>query len=93
MQHYVLIDGHSGYVWEEADADSAIEACRIVDDKLQGAGRREYWEGDRSTGNGYFVYLAPADWKPVSDGQSQEEIERVEALPFVAKIEYRDLDA
>lgn len=90
LNHYVLIDGHSGYVWDEADASDPIEACKIIDDKVGPRdGPMEYEIVSRSewnTGNGYFVYQAPADWVPVADGQSRTEIERVEALPLVAKV-------
>lgn len=87
MPHYVLIDNYSGYVWGEADADDPIEACAIVD-RQTGGDPREYEEqmiGNSST-SGYFVYEAPADWRPVDDGQSQDEIERVTALPLVAEV-------
>lgn len=86
-QHYVLIDAYSGYVWEEADAPDPITACEIVDDLIGGAEGRDYEEVYRLDGrSGYFVYEAPADWTPVSDGQSQSEIERVTSLPLVATV-------
>ena len=88
--HYVLIDAYSGFVWEEADATDPIEACRIVDEKVGGEARsyeREHLHGQ----NGYYVYEAPADWTPVEDGQSQSEIERVQALPLVAQVAFRTI--
>lgn len=94
MPHYVLIDAHSGFVWEETDAENPIEACRIVDEKV-GTVADEYWEANRSEwtiGNGYFIHLAPSDWTPVEDGQRAGEIERVAALPLVAVVHYRPID-
>lgn len=85
MKHYVMIDAHSGYVWEEADANDPIEACRIIDRKI-GAEADEYAEQRLDGQSGYYVYEAPADWTPVEDGQSKTEIERVLALPLVAQI-------
>ena len=94
MPHYVLIEGHSGFVWEETDAENPIEACKIVDEKV-GTVADEYWEANRSEwniGNGYFVHLAPSDWTPVEDGQRADEIERVAALPLAAVVHYRSND-
>ncbi len=89
MKHYVIIEAHSGYVWEEADADDPIAACKAIDRKIDHVEADEYWESnDHSTSTGYFVYEAPADWVPVFDGQSQFEIKRVMALPMVAKVDY-----
>ena len=88
MAHYVLIEGNSGYVWEETDADNAIDACRIIDAKIDREAD-DYEEVSRSewnVGNGYFVHLAPADWVPVADGTDPAEIQRVEALPLVCKV-------
>lgn len=87
--HYVLIDHHSGYVWGEADADDAIEACKIVDIEV-GGDAREYEEVYSLYGkSGYHVYLAPSGWKAVEDGQDDDEIERVIQLPLVATVTYR----
>lgn len=101
MTHYVLIEANSGYVWEETDAESPIEACKIIDTKIGGIAD-EYWEAARSdhsdwsSGGGcYYVYQAPSDWTPVTDGTLESEIQRVEALPMVAKVNYAgrsDLD-
>lgn len=89
--HYVLIDACSGFVWEEADAETPIEACRIVDEKIGGE-PREYEEVTRLDGrSGYYVYKAPAEWTAVDDGQSQSEIERVTALPLVAEVTFRTI--
>lgn len=90
MARYILIENHSGYVWGEADAADPIEACRIVDEHVGGE-LREYAEAfyvDTSR-NAYHVHQAPADWRPVDDGQSQSEIERVAALPRVALVTFR----
>jgi hypothetical protein len=90
-KHYVLIEGHSGFVWEETDATDPIEACRLIDQRI--GGEAEHYEiaprHDWINGSGYFVYETPADWKPVENGQDPEEIERVEALNCVAKVTYR----
>lgn len=89
LTHYVLIDAHSGYVWEEADAETPIDACRIVDQKVGGEDR-EYEDVSRLDGrDGYYVYEAPADWTSVEDGQDRSEIERVKALPLVAEVAFR----
>lgn len=88
-KHYVLIDAYSGYVWDEADAESPIQACKIVDAR-HAPGEQRTYELERLNGqSGYFVYEAPADWTPVEDGQRQSEIERVTALPLVAQCAFR----
>lgn len=88
MAHYVLIDHNSGYVWDEVDADTPIEACRKVDEKL-GVHGRDYKPAFANTiDHGYHVHEAPADWTPVDDGQSQAEIDRVSALPVAAVVTY-----
>lgn len=91
MNHYVLIDHHSGYVWGEADAKTPIEACEIVDRHV-GGDAREYEEVSRLDGeSGYHVYLAPTGWAEVENGQAQDEIERVEGLRRVADVTFRTI--
>ena len=94
LNHYVLIEGNSGYVWEETDAENPIEACRLIDQRIGGEAQH-YEEApihDWINGNGYFVYKTPADWIPVTDGQDPAEIERVAALECVAKVTYRRIE-
>jgi hypothetical protein len=88
MKHYVLIDHNSGYVWDEVDADTPIDACRKVDEKLGAYGRVYEAAFANTISTGYHVFEAPADWTPVSNGQSQAEIERVSALPIAAVVTY-----
>lgn len=85
MAHYVLIDNCSGYVWGEA--------CRIVDAEI-GGDPREYEESNlvNSTVSGYHVHLAPAGWIEVEDGQSEEEIDRVSALPRVTQVAFTRIE-
>ena len=82
MTHYVLIDNHSGYVWGEADAADPVDACRAVDAEIGGE-PREYElissGAHNTTVSGYHVYAAPSGWREIQDGQSQEEIERVQS--------------
>lgn len=89
MPHYVLVEHHSGYVWGEADAENPVEACRKVDAEHSGEDY-EYEIGFANNikrGEGaYHVFLAPDDWVPVKDGQSQEELARVDQLPCVAVV-------
>lgn len=93
MTHYVLIDNYSGYVWGEADASDPVEACAKVDRGIGGEGREyEVARIGNSTDSGYHVFEAPADWEPVDDGQSQNEIDRVDSLcRKVAEVKFRTL--
>lgn len=91
MQHYIMINHYTGYVWEEADASDPIEVCRLIDQKISPGIEREYERVGRLDCDGYHVYLAGADWVPVHNGQSSTEIARVEALPKVAEVRFKTL--
>jgi len=92
--HYVLIENHSGYVWGECDADNPIDACATVDRQIGGDTRTyEHAMISGTTENGYHVFAAPADWRPVNDGQSQDEIDRVMQLHKVAEVVFRNAHA
>jgi len=85
MQHYVIIDHHSGFVWGETDARDPISACAIIDREISPGIEREYETG-RINRDGYHVFIAGPGWTPVDDGQSADEIARVEKLEKVAEV-------
>jgi hypothetical protein len=85
MTTYAIIDNASGYVWGVTAADSPIDACLTIDADI-GTDPREYEQKARpdfANECGYHVYEAPAGFE-VADGQSEDEIDRVAALPKVA---------
>ena len=90
MIHYVLIDNFSGFVWGGADAADPVAACAILDKEVGGEPRKyEITRISNTTESGYLVFEAPADWLPVDDGQSQDEIKRTLALHKVAEVKTR----
>lgn len=88
MSTYATIDLNSGYVWWVGVADSPEAAC-AASDAEGGEYGHEYGaitstEARRSTGGGYAVYAAPDGFALlVQDGQDDDEIARVSALPLV----------
>jgi hypothetical protein len=86
MPRYAMIDENSGFVWGVEDADDPIAACRQMDSGEARFAEYEDIGGQRFNGrSGYHVYVAPPGWD-CSDGQDQETIEAVEAMPHVARI-------
>lgn len=83
MTRYIIIDGHSGFIWGEhhsdADRDEAIiQACRATDEET-GETDREYEIVDRLDGrSGYIVYDASDLAMEIHDGQNPHAIEAVE---------------
>ena len=88
MNHYILLDNASGYVWGECFADNPELACRLVDEGLGESGR-EYAEVGHLEVNetGYRVFEAPTRRPFVRDGQHLQAIEEVCDLPLVAIIQ------
>lgn len=88
MTRYAIIDKCSGFVWGVVDADDPIDACRKQDLSTRDFDR-EYEEVHASelfvNDSGYAVYLAP-DAFQVDDGQKQEAIDTVEAMPLASCI-------
>lgn len=89
-RRFILIDSNSGYVWGEVVHGVASGACATVDAEL-GVFDRTYTEhGPRAQvdEDHYLVYSAPADFPEVSDGQDDEQISAVSALPLVARVSW-----
>jgi hypothetical protein len=87
---YALIDSNTGYVWGIATGETPEAACAIVDHDIDPseADARQYESitaSDRGRDH-YLVYDATTLDGDVTDGQDQEQIDRVSALPLVARI-------
>jgi hypothetical protein len=88
MTTFALIDIHSGYFWGIANADTAAQACRIVDENL-GENAEVYTETGRHEDDAsYDVYDATAIESDLvdSNGQDEDVIALIEAQPFVTRI-------
>jgi hypothetical protein len=81
MTRYILIDRNSGFIWEEADAKNAAEACRIVDERIDPQViPYEYEETHGQDASAtYDVYRAPEGFREITDGQDPEQIFAVES--------------
>lgn len=90
MTTYTIIESNSGLVWGTAVADTATDACRIVDESI-GAHGCIYEESGRSViGSGqdhYIVYANNTDFDFMA-----EDYEAVSALPIVGYV-VRSCDA
>ena len=85
MKRFAILESNSGFVWGVVDSDSSIQACYDVDADTGGRpGDGEYEPvsvGELRTTRGWYdVRLAP-DGFDVVDGQDQDSIAAVEALP------------
>lgn len=91
MPTYALIDNACGYVWGVTVAESPIAACAAVDAEIGGEPRRyeEVGSFDHANAWGYHVHAAPEGFT-VNDGQNDDEIAAVEALPRVACVLIHD---
>ena len=90
LTRYALIDSHTGYVWGIATAESPEAACAVVDrdvDPSEGYARgyETITARDRSRDH-YLVYDATTLTGEIGDGQDDETIDRVSALPLVARV-------
>lgn len=87
-KRFALIDNASGFVWGVVDADTPVAACSKLDESLGEFGR-EYSEVSRSdlfaNSTAYHVHEAPAGFD-VDDGQNDDQIAKVSALPKIAII-------
>ena len=82
---FALIDNASGYIWLVCAAESAEAACAAATTET-GGDVAQYEQVNQLAGNegGYIVYEAPAGFD-VQDGQSQDEIASVSAMPLIGK--------
>jgi hypothetical protein len=89
-RRYVLIDEITGHVWGDVVAADPIKACRAIDARC-GQHKREYTDigSEPFDGHsGYHVYLATSAYSDYSDvdGQDEEFVKAVEAMPFVTRV-------
>lgn len=84
-RRFATIEINSGYVWWVGDAVDEIDACRKSDaegqSQVEGEYRRITASESSNTDGGYVVYEAPAGFD-VNDGQDEDEIAAVSALPL-----------
>ncbi|HOW47358.1 MAG TPA: hypothetical protein PLB26_06860 [Rubrivivax sp.] len=82
---FAILEPNSGYVWGVVDAESAIEACSVLDRKIGGRPDEGAYEpiGDLDPSrDAYDVRLAPAGFD-ADDGQDPAAIAAVNAMPAV----------
>lgn len=90
---YILIDSNSGFVWGEAQADSLTDAARAVDIEANGRAADAYEElgsNPRDSSSYYIAYNANGSDITIDDGQDQDQIDAVSALPvagYVLRVE------
>lgn len=85
-RRFATIELNSGYVWWVGDAADEIDACLQSDAEgqaqIEGEYRRITASEINNTDGGYAVYEAPAGFD-VNNGQDEDEIAAVSALPLV----------
>ena len=82
---FAVLESNSGFVWGVVDAESALAACAAVDADAGGMHEAGEYESvsvsELQTNRGvYDVRIAPAGFD-VLDGQDQDAVAAVEALP------------
>lgn len=98
-RRYILIESNSGYVWGEATTTDPISAAREVDVSTGCGEARSYSEHRASSRaiadgtDGYYVYDATGSDVQGDDGQNADYIRAVEALPLVALVTSRAVNA
>jgi hypothetical protein len=85
MNRFAIIESNTGYVWGVVNAESALAACAACDADAGGDRGEGYYEevseSELRTSRGvYDVRTAPEGFS-VTDGQADDDIERVSALP------------
>lgn len=84
MTTYTIIESNSGFVWGTADADTATDACRIVDESVGDHGCT-YEENGRSViGSGQNYYIVHIDNTGLDF--MAEDYEAVSALPIAGYV-------
>lgn len=86
MNNYALIETNSGYVWWAGKADTPEDACAKA--HMEGGEVATYAQtSDRienTTEGGFLVYQAPEGFC-CTDGQDQEQIDAVSAMPLIGR--------
>ncbi len=77
MPRYILIDTHSGYIWDDRETETPIAAAKAIDREATLPVDDMTYEESYSDGATYEALTVPANFPEIEDGRDEDMINRV----------------
>lgn len=91
MKQYALIDKNSGFLWATVDAKSPIDACFEADQSISPGDQYRYFETYSGGNWTYAAHEVPRGKYAAADGQNQDVIDEISALPVAEYVGRQEL--
>jgi hypothetical protein len=77
MTRYILIDTYSGYIWDDRETETPIDAAKAIDREAKLPVDDMTYDECYSDNATYEALTVPANFPEIEDGQDMDMINRV----------------